>query len=95
MLFQGNGALLRATGIEFVQRGQTLRIDGVKRDVVLSAGEILDLQLSQPFDTNTIAGTIQTPQLLELSGIGNSENLSRHGIRTLVDLPGVGENMRK
>lgn len=37
-------------------------------------------------------GADQTPQLLELSGIGNSTILAAHGIKTLVDLPGVGEN---
>ncbi|KAI1787181.1 alcohol oxidase [Ganoderma leucocontextum] len=41
------------------------------------------------------AGTIQTPQLLELSGIGNSSVLQSHGIETLVDLPGVGEQFQE
>lgn len=40
------------------------------------------------------AGTIQTPQLLELSGIGNASLLHSHGIRPLVDLAGVGENLQ-
>ncbi|KAJ7499635.1 alcohol oxidase [Mycena latifolia] len=39
------------------------------------------------------AGAIQTPQILELSGIGDSKLLARMGIQTLVDLPGVGENL--
>lgn len=38
------------------------------------------------------AGAVQTPQILELSGIGNPDLLSRHGIRTNHALPGVGEN---
>ncbi|KAI9057886.1 GMC oxidoreductase [Trametes sanguinea] len=33
------------------------------------------------------AGAFQTPQILELSGIGNKEILSKHGIHTLLDLP--------
>ncbi|KAI0709499.1 GMC oxidoreductase [Earliella scabrosa] len=41
------------------------------------------------------AGAFQTPQVLELSGIGKKEVLSQHGIETLVDLPGVGENLRE
>ncbi|KAI0644103.1 alcohol oxidase [Trametes meyenii] len=41
------------------------------------------------------AGTVQTPQLLELSGIGNSSVLAQHGIPTLVNLPGVGENLQE
>ncbi|TFK86285.1 GMC oxidoreductase [Polyporus arcularius HHB13444] len=41
------------------------------------------------------AGAVQTPQLLELSGIGNRTLLQSHGITTLVDLPGVGENLQE
>ncbi|KAJ4000446.1 alcohol oxidase [Lentinula boryana] len=40
------------------------------------------------------AGTIQSPQLLELSGIGNSSILKSVGIEPLIDLPEVGENMQ-
>ncbi|KAI0780702.1 alcohol oxidase [Trametes elegans] len=40
------------------------------------------------------AGALQTPHLLELSGIGNSEILTDLGIKTLIDLPGVGENLQ-
>ncbi|EJD41732.1 alcohol oxidase [Auricularia subglabra TFB-10046 SS5] len=38
------------------------------------------------------SGAIQSPQLLELSGIGNKELLTKFGIETRVDLPAVGEN---
>lgn len=38
------------------------------------------------------AGTIQTPQLLELSGIGNPELLTKYGIPVVHALPRVGEN---
>ena len=40
------------------------------------------------------AGAVATPQLLELSGIGNPDILQRHGIEVLHDLPAVGENFR-
>ncbi|CAE6443613.1 hypothetical protein ACGC1H_002523 [Rhizoctonia solani] len=40
------------------------------------------------------AGSLQSPQLLELSGIGNSTILRRFGIKPLVNLPGVGENLQ-
>jgi choline dehydrogenase len=40
------------------------------------------------------AGTVQSPQLLELSGIGQASRLAELGIRTVADLPGVGENCR-
>ncbi|KAG7446564.1 alcohol oxidase [Guyanagaster necrorhizus] len=40
------------------------------------------------------AGSFQSPQLLELSGIGNPEILNTHGIKTLINLPEVGENLQ-
>lgn len=39
-------------------------------------------------------GTINSPQLLELSGIGNGEFLQQMGINTVHHLPGVGENLQ-
>jgi choline dehydrogenase-like flavoprotein len=39
-------------------------------------------------------GALQTPQLLELSGIGDKRILDAPGIDTVIDLPGVGENLR-
>ncbi|KAJ3718017.1 alcohol oxidase [Lentinula guzmanii] len=39
------------------------------------------------------AGTFQTPQILELSGIGRTDVLTQHGIKTILDLP-VGENLQ-
>ena len=40
------------------------------------------------------AGTIQSPQILQLSGIGPDGLLRQHGIKTLVDAPEVGENLK-
>jgi len=39
------------------------------------------------------AGTIGTPKVLMLSGIGPATGLRRHGIEVTADLPGVGENL--
>jgi choline dehydrogenase len=39
-------------------------------------------------------GAFNTPQLLMLSGIGAPEDLSKHGIATRVDLPGVGKRLQ-
>jgi choline dehydrogenase-like flavoprotein len=38
------------------------------------------------------AGTVRTPQLLELSGIGNKDILEKFNISVQLDLPAVGEN---
>jgi choline dehydrogenase len=40
------------------------------------------------------AGAVSSPHLLLLSGIGPREHLQSVGIRPLVDLPGVGQNLR-
>ncbi len=39
-------------------------------------------------------GVINSPQLLELSGIGQREHLEKLGIDVVKDLPGVGENLQ-
>ncbi|KAF8211107.1 GMC oxidoreductase-domain-containing protein [Mycena galopus ATCC 62051] len=41
------------------------------------------------------AGSFKTPQLLELSGIGDKNILQAHGIHVNLDLPAVGTNLRK
>ena len=38
-------------------------------------------------------GAINTPKLLQLSGLGPAELLREHGIPVVCDLPGVGENL--
>jgi len=40
------------------------------------------------------AGALQSPQILELSGIGGRDLLTKHGIPVLVDNPNVGEHMQ-
>ncbi|RTL72698.1 MAG: choline dehydrogenase [Hyphomicrobiales bacterium] len=40
------------------------------------------------------SGALQSPQLLQLSGIGPADLLAQHDIPVVVDLPGVGENLQ-
>ncbi|KAI0476295.1 aryl-alcohol dehydrogenase [Xylariaceae sp. FL0804] len=40
------------------------------------------------------AGTLQSPKLLELSGVGDARRLKKYGIDVVADLPGVGENLQ-
>jgi choline dehydrogenase len=65
----------RATGIEYVARGQAQRADA-DREVVLAAG------------------ALQSPQLLQLSGVGPAGLLRQHGIGIVVDAPEVGANLQ-
>ena len=39
-------------------------------------------------------GAINTPQILQLSGVGNAKDLKAMGIEVVQDLPGVGENLQ-
>ena len=41
------------------------------------------------------AGSVQSPQLLELSGIGNPKVVKAAGIDVKVDNPAVGENLQE
>lgn len=40
------------------------------------------------------AGALQSPKILQLSGIGPSALLLRHSVNVVVDLPGVGQNLQ-
>ena len=40
------------------------------------------------------SGAINSPQLLQLSGVGNASELEKLGIEVIHDLPGVGENLQ-
>ncbi|KAE8444567.1 hypothetical protein EG329_014491 [Mollisiaceae sp. DMI_Dod_QoI] len=40
------------------------------------------------------AGSLRSPAILELSGVGNLSVLEKHGITVKVDLPAVGENLQ-
>ena len=67
---------------EWVAKG--VRFDhGGKEHVAKTEGEII-----------ICAGSVQSPQLLELSGIGSSEILKAAGIETKIDNPNVGENLQ-
>lgn len=39
-------------------------------------------------------GTFNSPQLLQLSGVGRAQDVRRHGIEMEHDLPGVGQNLQ-
>ncbi len=40
------------------------------------------------------AGAINSPQILQISGIGNANTLRGHGVEVVHDLPEVGENLQ-
>jgi choline dehydrogenase len=70
----------RATGVEFVQRNASGR--GSKAETV-SAGEVI-----------LCGGAFNTPQLLQVSGVGDAEHLKSVGVPLVAHVPGVGEHLQ-
>src|SRR4029077_12500539 len=50
-------------------------------------------QIRAERDVVVCAGTVESPKLLLLSGIGPADELGRLGIDVVADLPGVGRNL--
>ncbi|KAJ6500686.1 alcohol oxidase [Mycena sanguinolenta] len=91
LLCQGSDGLPTAYGLEFV-RNAALPVAGN-----FQGKEDLDGRVQSVMARHEVivsAGVFQSPQLLMLSGIGNSTELSEFGIETVVDLPGVGTNLQ-
>ena len=73
------------------------KVDLKKKKGILSAtGVVLSCGTTITARKEVIlsAGSIQSPGLLEVSGIGQTTVLSAAGIRPLLELPGVGENLQ-
>jgi len=64
------------------------RVTGVE---VASGGDTFAVEGEQVI---LCAGAVGSPQLLMLSGIGPAEHLASLGIPVVLDLPGVGQNLR-
>ena len=62
--------------------GVQYNLDGVSKTVQAKSEVIL------------AAGALQSPKILQLSGVGRAELLEQHGIDIVMDLPGVGQNLQ-
>ncbi|MDI9332488.1 MAG: GMC family oxidoreductase N-terminal domain-containing protein [Alphaproteobacteria bacterium] len=77
-------------GLHWTQDAQgALRCAGVR--VWDGRQEVLALAHSE---VALCAGSIGSPQILELSGVGQAQRLQGMGITPVLDLPGVGENLQ-
>ena len=74
--------VIESNGEALVATG--VRLDHGGKEYVVKAREVI---LS--------AGSVSSPQLLELSGIGNPDILNAAGITVKVDNPNVGENLQE
>ena len=77
------------TRIVLDTEGGALRAKGVE---LIRGGERITVNAAREVILAT--GGIGTPQLLQLSGVGPAALLHEHGIKPLLDLPGVGENLQ-
>ena len=71
-----------------------LLLDGRRATGVSYRQNGRDLEAHCTREVLLAAGAIQSPQLLQLSGIGPPALLAQHGIAVVHDLPGVGENLQ-
>ncbi len=85
----GNGltVAIRARAVSLTFDGH--RVTGVK--TIDSKGMVADARARR--EVILCAGSIETPLLLERSGIGRLEVLRKHGIEQKVESPNVGERL--
>ena len=85
------------------RRNLAIVTDCLVRRVVVEGGRATGVEVAQGGDARTIraerevilcAGTVNTPQILMLSGIGPGDALGPHGIPVIHELPGVGRNLQ-
>ena len=71
--------------------------------IVMAEGKAVGVEIDRGGDSRRVragreiilsGGAINSPQLLMLSGIGPGDHLAEHGVPVIVDLPGVGANLR-
>jgi len=83
-------ARAHATGVIFADPDAShKRVIGVR--FVSGGGEVRQIRVHRA--VVLAAGAFQSPQLLELSGVGQPDRLRALGIQVMAELPGVGENL--
>ncbi len=69
----------------------------IEKDKAVGVEFFKGKQTEQVFVSNEIilsAGAFASPQILMLSGVGDAEELKKHGIEIKKELPGVGKNLQ-
>jgi choline dehydrogenase-like flavoprotein len=81
----------RAVGVEVIDAARAYKVDVAYRPESKSAKHIT---IKAKKEVIISGGAINTPQLLMLSGIGPKEELTKHGIALVKELPGVGAHLQ-
>jgi 4-pyridoxate dehydrogenase len=85
------------------RRGLEVQVRALATRVLLERGRAVGLEYIKEGVRHSVraerevilcGGTINTPQLLMLSGVGDPSVLARHGIEVQAALPGVGRNLQ-
>jgi choline dehydrogenase len=73
---------------------ERIEIDGSRAVAVLGRRDGAPVRIAARREIILSAGAIGSPQILMLSGLGDPEELGRHGIAVRRDLKGVGRNLQ-
>jgi choline dehydrogenase len=85
--------------------GSTLKVEtkAHTRRILIEDGRAVGVEYDKGGSTHQVrargevvlsAGAVNSPQILQLSGLGPGELLQRHGIAVLQDMPAVGANLQ-
>ena len=90
----GSSRGMRATGVEFIDRAHLYSADPLRARIGARELQARTRRVEARREVILAGGAFNSPQLLMLSGIGDRAQLARHGIASVLDLPGVGENLQ-
>lgn len=87
---------LKRPNLDLLTHAQVTKIlfDGVRASGVAFVHDGKPTKVSARREIILSAGAIQSPHILQLSGIGPGGLLRQHGIPIVKELPGVGENLQ-
>ena len=88
VVFRGSQAI----GVEYLEGAHLYRADPQAPPDGPEPGQRKVMHASR--EVILAAGAFNSPQILKLSGIGPADELRKHGIKQIVNLPGVGENLQ-
>ena len=79
----------RAVGVEYLEGSSVYKADARNNGTRGKPGRAFARK-----EVIVSGGTFNSPQILQLSGVGPRALLEKHGIPVIVDLPGVGRNLQ-